>query len=113
LRFLANFKGHEIGGNSELKSAPIYTKSAKDYMVLTNFGYDSRYIHSESVRNVPIGTYLVDNDKAGKEYANYLRMIGCTAFTLPDDFPKDISDCYKKLGRDESRRIAKYTLESF
>lgn len=113
LRFLANFKGHEIGGNTELRSEPIYTKSAKDYMVLCNFGYDSRFIHSESVKNVPIGTYLVDNDQAGKTYANYLRSIGCRAFTLPDEFPKDISDCYKLYGHDESRRIAQHTLQSF
>ena len=113
LRFLANFKGTEIGGNTELRSEPIYTKSAKDYMVLCNFGYDSRFIHSESVKNVPIGTYLVDNDQAGKTYANYLRTIGCKAFTLPDEFPKDISDCYKLYGHDESRRIAQHTLQSF
>jgi len=113
LRFLANFKGTEIGGNTELRAEPIYTKSAKDYMVLCNFGYDSRFIHSESVKSVPIGTYLVDNDQAGKTYANYLRTIGCKAFTLPDEFPKDISDCYKLYGHDESRRIAQHTLQSF
>jgi len=113
LRFLANFKGTEIGGNTKLRSEPIYTKSAKDYMVLCNFGYDSRFIHSESVKNVPVGTYLVDNDQAGKTYANYLRTIGCKAFTLPDEFPKDISDCYKLYGHNESRRIAQHTLQSF
>ena len=112
-RFLANFTGTEIGGNSELRSEPIYTKSAKDYMVLVNLGFDSRYIHSESVKNVPVGTYLVDNDAPGKNYANYLRSIGCRALTLPDELPKDISDCYKQYGHDETRRIARATLETF
>jgi hypothetical protein len=110
-RFLADFTGKEVGGMTKLVSEPIFTKSAKDYMVLCNFGYSSRYIHSESVKNPPIGIYLVDNDVAGKNYAEYLRTIGCTAFTLPDNYPKDISDCVKELGYDESSRILKSTLE--
>lgn len=111
-RFLADFTGKEIGGMTELVSEPIFTKSAKDYMVLCNIGYSSRYIHSESVKNPPIGIYLVDNDIPGKNYADYLRTIGCTAYTLPDDCPKDISDCVKELGYDESRRILKATFEA-
>ena len=104
-RFLADFTGREIGGMTELVSEPIFTKSAKYYMVLCNLGYSSRYIHSESVRNPPIGKYLVDNDSAGKAYATYLNSIGCEAFVLPDGYPKDISDCVKSLGYDESRRV--------
>lgn len=110
-RFLADFKGNEVGGMTELVSEPIFTKSAKDYMVLNNLGYSSRYIHSEGVKNPPIGIYLVDNDKAGKNYANYLNSIGCSAFVLPDGYPKDISDCVKELGYGESNRILKHTLE--
>ena len=113
LRFLANFTGREIGGNTELKSEPIYTKSAKDYMVLVNLGYSSRYIHSESVKNVPIGKYLVDNDSAGLNYANYLRTIGCKAFTLPESLPKDVSDCYKQYGEHDTRRIIEDVFQAF
>jgi len=110
-RFLADFKGNEIGGMTKLVSEPIFTKSAKDYMVLNNLGYSSRYIHSEGVKNPPIGIYLVHNDSAGKNYANYLNSIGCHAFVLPGEFPKDISDCVKELGYGESNRILKHTLE--
>ena len=111
-RFLADFTGNEIGGMTALVSEPVFTKSAKDYMVLCNLGYSSRYIHSESVKNPPIGTYLVDNDVAGKNYASYLKSIGCTAFVLPDSYPKDISDCVKEIGYDESSRVLKATLEA-
>jgi hypothetical protein len=111
-RFLADFRGDEVGGMTELVSEPIFTKSAKDYMVLCNLGYSSRYIHSESVKNPPIGTYLVDNDIPGKNYAKYLRTIGCDAYVLPDGYPKDISDCYKEIGYDESRRILEFTLKA-
>lgn len=110
-RFLADFKGNEIGGMTVLESEPIYTKSVKDYMVLVNFGYSSRYIHSESVRNPPIGIYLVDNDVPGKNYADYLNSIGCKATTLPDGYPKDISDCVKTIGYDESNRILRDTVQ--
>ncbi len=111
-RFLADFKGNEIGGRTKLVSEPIYTKSAKDYMVLCNLGYSSRYIHSESVKNPPIGKYLVDNDIPGKNYAAYLNSIGCEAFVLPDGYPKDISDCVKEIGYDESRRVLQATLKA-
>lgn len=111
-RFLADFTGKEIGGMTELVSEPIYTKSAKDYMVLCNLGYSSRYIHSESVKNPPIGTYLIDNDVAGKNYVEYLNSIGCKAFTLPDNYPKDISDCVKELGYGESRRVFEFAYET-
>lgn len=111
-RFLADFTGNEIGGMTELVSEPVFTKSAKDYMVLCNLGYSSRYIHSESVKNPPIGKYLVDNDIPGKNYAAYLNSIGCEAFVLPDSYPKDISDCVKEIGYDESRRVLQATLDA-
>lgn len=111
-RFLADFTGKEIGGMTKLESEPIYTKSAKDYMVLCNLGYSSRYIHSESVKNPPIGTYLIDNDIPGKNYVEYLNSIGCKAFTLPDGYPKDISDCVKELGYGESRRVLEFAYET-
>lgn len=111
-KHLADFTGNEIGGMTELVSEPIFTKSAKDYMVLCNLGYSSRYIHSESVKNPPIGKYLVDNDIPGKNYAKYLNSIGCEAFVLPDSYPKDISDCVKEIGYDESRRVLQATFEA-
>jgi hypothetical protein len=112
-KFLSNFTENTIGGTNKITDTVIITKSAKDYMVLDNLGYSGRFIHSETSNPdlLPFMKYsrvyvLMDNDTTGlnacKRLSSNNHFIG---ISIPEGYPKDISDFYKTYGHTETRHL--------
>jgi hypothetical protein len=112
-KFLSNFNENTIGGTNKIIDSVIITKSVKDYMVLDNLGYSSRFIHSET-SNPDLDRFmrynkvfvLMDNDTTGldacKRLSSNNHFIG---ISIPQGYPKDISDFYKTYGHTETRHL--------
>jgi hypothetical protein len=112
-KFLSNFNENTIGGTNRITDTVVITKSAKDYMVLDNLGYSSRFIHSET-SNPDLLSYvrydkvyvLMDNDITGlnacKRLSSNNHFIG---ISIPEGYPKDISDFYKTYGHTETKHL--------
>ena len=112
--FICDFKGNEVGGHSILNSNfIIITKAYKDYRVVSNLKYDSRYLHSESVslpenfleflsKTYDFVYFLMDNDVSGKkaavrletQYNKFCREEKSKGIWLTTN-SKDPSDCVK------------------
>jgi hypothetical protein len=112
-KFLSNFNENTIGGTNTITDTVIITKSIKDYMVLDNLGYSSRFIHSETsnpdlsmFKNYDKVYVLMDNDETGLNACNRLSSINnFTGISIPEGYPKDISDFYKTYGYTETKHL--------
>lgn len=96
----------------------IFTKSMKDVMLLYEFGYSAIATHSESefvnpdfIRHIN-GRFkkiilFFDNDSQGKMYTEKLSEKYCLDFIfIPEESgEKDISDYYKKYGKEKSLKL--------
>ena len=79
--FLTNFKKEDMGGLKPFVDYDllIITKNLKSYMILSNLGFNVRYVPSESalihssfieiMKKFKQIIFLMDNDSAGYEYA--------------------------------------------
>jgi hypothetical protein len=109
-KFLSNFNQNTIGGKNKITDTVIITKSVKDYMVLDNLGYSSRFIHSETsnpdlslFKNYSNVYVFMDNDETGLKHSKKLSSIyGFKDISIPQGYPKDISDFYKTYGHTET-----------
>jgi hypothetical protein len=101
-KFLTDFTEKTIGGKMPIDPAKgplIYTKSFKDYKVLSNLNFNSRYVNSETNRYLPTGIYIYDNDEAGKQNVDYInKNTSLKAHTCP--LSKDIALSYIQYGKD-------------
>lgn len=112
-KFLSNFTENTIGGSNIITDTVIITKSIKDYMVLDNLGYSSRFIHSETSNpdllrfiKYPKVYVLMDNDETGIKASQRLSSNNhFVSISIPEGYPKDISDFYKTYGHTETRHL--------
>ena len=121
-KWLSNFNASTIGGKSEIRDTSIafITKSYKDYQVITNAGFSSRYIHSEGIwppvefifslySSFDYVVWLMDNDQAGREAAVRLALYSNTITNSSKFIPmwpelKDSAVVVQQLGFNHYKR---------
>lgn len=120
-RFLSNWPSNLIQGINQLPKSGdllVVTKSLKDVMCLDGFGISAIAPNSETLfmseeqyedlqRRFKKIIVFYDNDKAGMVGMQKIRKkFGCQCIMIPKSYGvKDISDFYKKYGRDKTLQL--------
>ena len=126
-RFLSNWSSNMVQGGLQLPKSGnviVVTKSMKDVMCLHEFGICSIAPNSETLflseekynllkdRFKTIVTFY-DNDLAGiSNMSKIKKKFNCPCLFIPRYYAaKDVSDFYKKYGRDETVKLINYGIE--
>lgn len=119
-RWLKNSGIWDVYGLEQLEfnnNIVFITSSLKDVMTLYNLGYSAVAPQGEgmiipdkiidylfAISNKLILFY--DNDSPGKQLTNKLKeYYNIESILIPDNFPKDISDYYKKYNEENSKKL--------
>lgn len=121
-RFLSNWPSTMIQGSQQLPKYGdllVITKSMKDVMTLASFGISAIAPNSETLflteqqfekvkKRFKRVILLYDNDLAGISNMNKIRKkFDIECIWIPRKYSKDISDFYKKYGRDKTNDLIK------